>query len=45
MDYVNELFNACVQYVLTGAVCVLCAFLGIKLRQMKNKKNAANAEE
>lgn len=44
MDYLNQLFNGTIQYILTCVVCVGCAFLGVKLRQMKNKKEAA-AEE
>ncbi len=44
MDYLNQLFNGVIQYVLTGVFAGLCIFLGVKLRQAKNKK-AAQAEE
>ncbi len=45
MDYVNQLFNATIQYILTAVVCTGCAFLGIRLRQLKNKRDAAKAEQ
>ncbi len=37
-DFVNHLFNSVIQYVLTGAFALLCVFLGVKLRERKNKK-------
>ena len=44
MAFLNVFFNSAVCYILTGALAVGCAFLGIALRKKKNAKEE-NAEK
>ncbi len=44
-DFANHLFNSVIQYVITGAFCVLCAIGGICLRERKNKKQLKEADK
>ena len=44
-DFANHLFNSVLQYVITGAFAILCALLGIYLRQKKNKKETEDIKE
>jgi hypothetical protein len=37
-DFANHLFNSVLQYVITGTFAIICAVLGIFLRERKNKK-------
>jgi hypothetical protein len=44
MEFLNVLFNSVVRYVLTGALALGCAFLGIALRKKKNAKQEAEKD-
>ncbi len=44
-NFANHLFNSVLQYVITGAFAILCAVLGIYLRQRKNKKELTDRND